>query len=179
MLFWAVVDCGKAIARPDNRAGEFCNKGVSSRDCGRPTGILPRAFSQTPDRISIARHFRFRYTIGMAKPLALVFGVVFLLIGILGFVPALAPNEMLLNIFHVNAAHNVVHLLTGVVALLAGMGGVVYGLVAVLGFVVGDGMLLGLISNNMADTWLHVVIAVVSLIIGFAPAGGTAVATAP
>ena len=87
----------------------------------------------------------------MAKTLALLFGVVFLLIGILGFVPALSPNEMLLNIFHVNAAHNVVHLLTGVVALLAGMAdvgaakmffkifGVVYGLVAILGFVVGDG----------------------------------------
>ena len=121
----------------------------------------------------------------MAKTFALLFGVVFLLIGILGFVPALAPNEMLLNIFHVNAAHNVVHLLTGVVALLAGMGGVgaartffrifgvVYGLVAVLGFVVGDGLLLGLISNNMAVTWLHVAIALVSLIIGFAPSGGT------
>jgi len=118
-----------------------------------------------------------------AKILALLFGVVFLLIGILGFVPAAAPNEMLLNIFHVNAAHNAVHLLTGIVALLAGMAGVgasktffrifgvVYGLVAVLGFVVGDGMLLGLISNNTADTWLHVGIAVVSLIIGFAPSG--------
>ena len=106
-----------------------------------------------------------------------------MLIGILGFIPALAPNEMLLNSFHVNAAHNVVHLLTGVVALLAGMAGVgpsktffkifglVYGLVAVLGFIVGGGLLLGLISNNMADTWLHVAIAVVSLIIGFAPIG--------
>jgi hypothetical protein len=59
---------------------------------------------------------------------------------------------MLLNIFNVNAAHNAVHLLTGVVAILAGMAGVgaaktpfkifgvVYGLVAVLGFV-GDGLL--------------------------------------
>ena len=121
----------------------------------------------------------------MAKTLALLFGVVFLLIGILGFVPAVAPNEMLLNIFHVNAAHNAVHLLTGIAALLCGMAGigaskiffkifgVVYGLVAVLGFVVGDGMLLGLISNNMAVTWLHVAIAVVSLIIGFAPGGET------
>ena len=75
------------------------------------------------------------------------------------------------------------HLLTGVIALVAGMAGigaaktffkifgVVYGLVAVLGFVVGDGMLLGSISNNTADTWLHVGIAVVSLIIGFAPSG--------
>jgi hypothetical protein len=60
----------------------------------------------------------------MAKTLALLFGVVFLLIGILGFVPAVAPNEMLLNIFHVNATHNAVHLLTGIVALLAGMAGV-------------------------------------------------------
>jgi hypothetical protein len=63
---------------------------------------------------------------------------------------------MLLNIFHVNAAHNVVHLLTGVVAPLAGMAGVgaaktffkifgvVYGLVAVLGFVVGRWVTAGL-----------------------------------
>ena len=95
---------------------------------------------------------------------------------------------MLLNIFHVTA-HNVVHLLTGVVAIFAGMVGVgaastffkifgvVYGLVAILGFVVGNGLLLGLISSNVADTWLHVVIAVVSLIIGFAPIGGTAART--
>ena len=133
--------------------------------------------------IGITRRATFRYTVGMAKTLALLFGIVFLLIGILGFAPAAAPNEMLLNIFHVNAADNAVHLLTGIVALLAGMAGVgasktlfkifgvVYGLVAVLGFVVGDGMLLGLISNNTADTWLHVGIAVVSLIIGFAPSG--------
>src|SRR5437868_10373151 len=126
----------------------------------------------------------------MARTLALLFGVVFLLIGILGFVPSVTPNEMLLNIFHVNAAHNAVHLLTGVVALLAGIAGVgaskiffkifgvVYGLVAVLGFVVGDGMLLGFISNNMADTWLHVGIAVVSLIVGFAPSGEAARTTA-
>jgi Domain of unknown function (DUF4383) len=117
----------------------------------------------------------------MLKTLAVIFGVVFLLIGILGFVPTMAPDQMLLGIFHVNAAHNAVHLLTGAVALLCGMAsaaasktffrifGVVYGLVAILGFVVGEGMLLGLITNNVADTWLHVAIAVVSLILGFGP----------
>jgi hypothetical protein len=90
---------------------------------------------------------------------------------------------MLLGIFHVNTAHNAVHLLSGVVALICGMSGVgasrmyfrifglVYGAVAVLGFLnPGDTMLLGLISNNMADTWLHVAIAAVSLILGFMPA---------
>jgi Domain of unknown function (DUF4383) len=119
----------------------------------------------------------------MAKTMAVLFGVVFLVVGILGFVPAVTKGEMLLGIFHVNTAHNCVHLLSGVVALLCGMSGVgasrwyfrifglVYALVAVLGFLnPGDTLLLGLISNNTADTWLHVGIAVVSLLIGFIPA---------
>jgi len=121
----------------------------------------------------------------MAKTMAVLFGLVFLVVGILGFVPAVTKDQMLLGIFHVNAAHNCVHLLSGVIALICGMMGVgasrtyfklfglVYAAVAVLGFLnPGDHvMLLGLISNNMADTWLHVAIAAVSLIIGFLPAG--------
>ena len=115
----------------------------------------------------------------MLKIAAIIFGIAFLASGVLGFVPAAAPNQMLLGIFHVNAAHNGVHLLSGAVALAAGMMstnyarmyfrvfGVVYGLVAALGFYVGDGLLLGIISNNMADVWLHVVVAAASLALGF------------
>jgi hypothetical protein len=115
----------------------------------------------------------------MLKRLAVAFGLVFLLVGILGFVPGVAPNEHLLGIFHVNAAHNVVHLATGAVALICGITsahasqlffrifGIVYGLVAVLGFVMGDQPLLGIISNNRADAWLHTGIAAVSLFLGF------------
>src|ERR1700716_1708800 len=100
----------------------------------------------------------------MVKTAALLFGVVFLLVGILGFVPAATSNEMLLGTFHVNFAHNLVHLASGVVFLLCGMAGagasstffkifgVVYAVVAVLGFMKGDGLLLGIVSNNMADT---------------------------
>lgn len=116
----------------------------------------------------------------MLKTAAILFGVVFLVVGVLGFVPGITSNQMLLGVFHVNAAHNVVHLLSGAIALWAGQAsaayartyfrvfGVVYALVAVLGFYTGDGMLLGLISNNMPDTWLHVAIAVVALALGFA-----------
>ena len=115
------------------------------------------------------------------KTAAIIFGVVFLLICLLGFVPAVAPDGMLLGIFHVNAAHNIVHLLSGVFALACGFAstaasrnyfrifGVIYGLVATLGFVQGEGMLLGLISNNLPDVWLHVAISAVSLILGFTP----------
>ena len=120
----------------------------------------------------------------MIKTAAVLFGIVFILIGILGFVPGVTDNEMLLGIFHVNAAHNVVHLLSGAAALFAGMTstgasrmyfrifGVVYGLVAVLGLMnMGQHtMLLGLISNNDADTFLHIAIAAVSLLLGFMPA---------
>ena len=120
----------------------------------------------------------------MAKTMAVLFGVVFLVIGILGFVPAVTKDEMLLGIFHVNTAHNAVHLLSGVVALICGMMGVgasriyfrifglVYAAVAIMGFMnPGEHtMLLGLISNNTADTYLHVAIAAVSLLIGFMPA---------
>jgi hypothetical protein len=116
----------------------------------------------------------------MIKKLAIAFGIVFILVGILGFVPGATQNEHLLGIFHVNPAHNFVHLLTGGAALVAGLTstnaaqlffrvfGVIYALVAVLGFMAGDAPILGIISNNVANAWLHLVIAASSLMIGFA-----------
>lgn len=112
--------------------------------------------------------------------IAKMFGVVLLIVGVLGFVPGVTNNQMLLGVFHVNPAHNMVHIATGAIALWAGMTsesaariffqafGVVYGLVALLGFFVREGMIFGLISNNMADTWLHVAISAMSLYLGFA-----------
>ncbi len=118
----------------------------------------------------------------MVKTAAMLFGIVFLAIGILGFVPGITKDDMLLGIFMVNPAHSVVHIASGVVALLCAMSGagasrvyfqifgIVYALVAVLGFMTPNGMLLNMISNNPADTWLHVGIAVVSLLLGFGTA---------
>jgi hypothetical protein len=120
----------------------------------------------------------------MAKTFGMLFGIVFLALGILGFVPGIATTgadgmPMLLGIFMVNTTHSVVHIASGVVFLLASMSGagaarlwfqifgVIYAIVAILGFMTPNGMLLGLISNNPADTWLHVVLAVAMLAIGF------------
>ena len=109
-----------------------------------------------------------------AKMAAIVIGIVFVLIGLLGFF-----NNPVLGLFEVNVAHNIVHILAGVV-LLAGayttLGasmalkiiGVVYAIIAILGFfMVSDGMLLGFIAHNPADLWLHVALAVVILLAGF------------
>lgn len=98
-----------------------------------------------------------------AKVLAQVFGVTFILSGLLGFIPnpIVAPD----GIFAVNAAHNLVHVLTGL-AFLAGawlghgratvLGiGVAYVGVTILGFLTTGDTLLGLIHINTADRWLH------------------------
>jgi hypothetical protein len=116
----------------------------------------------------------------MLQKLSMIFGVVFLLIGILGFVPGITNEDrQLLGIFHVNTLHNIIHLVSGAVALWAGMTsakaskmyfqifGVVYALVTVLGFMNGDDPILGLVANNTADVILHLVIAVVALYAGF------------
>ena len=117
----------------------------------------------------------------MLTTLAKIWGAIFLLVGILGFIPATAPDGHLLGIFHVNAVHNTIHLITGAFALWVGftsthaskvyflMFGIIYGLVAIMGFIAGDRPLLGIIANNIADAWLHVVIAAASIGIGLMP----------
>ena len=110
-----------------------------------------------------------------ARIAAIVLGIVFVLIGLLGFF-----NDPVLGLFDVNPAHNLVHVISGIV-LLAGayssLGsslalkiiGIVYAIIAIIGFfmVGADGNLLGFIAMNEADKWLHVVLAVVILAAGF------------
>lgn len=119
----------------------------------------------------------------MAKLVVSVLGAVFVLIGILGFIEPLTPDDKVLGLFAVNGLHNVIHLLSGVVALIAASSeatarlygkvfGVVYALVTVLGFLmVGDGSILGLIPINQADNVLHIFLTVVLLYVGFGTEG--------
>lgn len=114
----------------------------------------------------------------MVQTAAKVFGVVFIVIGLLGFVPALTPNGNLLGIFEVGLVHNLVHILSGVAALVLSSSysgaktyfkvfGVVYALVTVLGIFYGDRALLGIMNHNIADIFLHMVIAAAALYLGF------------
>jgi hypothetical protein len=115
----------------------------------------------------------------MAKTLAIVFGIVFVLVGLLGFVSN--PLVGMGAIFATNALHNLVHLVIGLILLAVAFWspmasslwlkimGVVYLVVALLGFLLvsGTGDLLGLVTINGADNWLHVVLGVVLLAAGF------------
>ncbi len=111
---------------------------------------------------------------------ARVAGVVFLLVGILGFVPGITTElydgldfagedseAELLGIFQVSVLHNIVHLLFGVAGLaLAGTasgartyligGGALYLVLWLLGLIGG----LDWVPTNTADNWLHLVLGV-------------------
>lgn len=122
----------------------------------------------------------------MVQTLAWVFGVVLTLVGVLGFVPGVTADGMLLGIFAVDGLHSIVHIVSGLAALAAAWGmysarmyfqvfGVVYGIVAVLGFVMGGAILF---ETNMADNLLHLVIAAVALYAGFMMKESSATASA-
>ena len=114
----------------------------------------------------------------MMEKLGWAFGIVLTLVGILGFVPGIASGGLLLGIFMVDPLHNIVHLLSGLLALGAvsmwksylklyfQVFGVVYALVAVIGLVQGN-TILGILVVNMADNLLHVAIAAAALWAGF------------
>jgi hypothetical protein len=134
-----------------------------------------------------------RGSMSIPRIVALVFGVVYVLVGVAGFVPAVteevervlndmdSATGMLLGIFAVNAAHNVVHLAIGALLLWGATAtsaaimasrivGIVYLLVGLLGFVSPDTF--GLMPIGGADIALHLVSAAVLLYVGFAmPAG--------
>jgi hypothetical protein len=122
----------------------------------------------------------------ITQRLAMIFGVVFIAVGLLGFVPGVtlfapdADNGYLFGVFAVDPLHNEVHLLSGFAAIAAGwiserasriyfrVLGIGYGLLALLGFYFGKMPILGLMAHNMPDMVLHAAVAIVALVLGFA-----------
>jgi hypothetical protein len=115
-----------------------------------------------------------------AKTAALVFGVIFVLVGALGYFPnPVVGTAGSGAIFEVDAMHNYVHFGAGaaliVLALInmAAVGlivvGAVYGIVAALGLfmIPNGGMLLDMVHMNQNDHYLHAALAVVLLAAGF------------
>jgi hypothetical protein len=51
---------------------------------------------------------------------ARIVGVIYLIVGILGFIPALAPGGLLLGLVEINLADNILHVIIALVALYVG-----------------------------------------------------------
>lgn len=127
----------------------------------------------------------------MVRPFALIFGIIYVLVGILGFIPGLSTHPAdaphlsvesghgyLLGMFPINILHNVVHLIIGIAGILASrsLGGarlyakalaIVYGLLAVLGLIPATQTTFGLIPIHGNDIWLHALSALIAAYFGF------------
>lgn len=119
----------------------------------------------------------------LAETVALAFGAVYLLVGLIGFAVTggvgLAEDEgnLLLGIFEVNPLHNVVHLLIGAALVWAGMQGVnaaravnttigaTYLLVGIVGLFLTDSEA-NILAINSADNVLHLGSAAILLTAG-------------
>jgi len=126
----------------------------------------------------------------MAKKLAVLFGVVLVLVGILGFIPN--PIVGPTGFFMTNGLLQLAYFVIGVVLLVVAVAapassrlwlkiaGALYLLAAVLGFVMAPhgGMFLGLMAN-VAAHWLHVVLGVVLLLAGWMAKGRPMAAPMP
>ncbi len=112
---------------------------------------------------------------------SLAVGSVFLLVGLLGFIPGITTNyddlqfaghqsdAMLLGVFQVSVLHNIVHLLFGVAGVLMARtwqgarwfligGGVIYLLLFLYGLIIDKTSEANFIPLNTADDWLHLLL---------------------
>ena len=118
-----------------------------------------------------------------AKKVSLGFGVVYLLVGVLGFIPGITvPTEhpghgLLLGIFAVNTLHNLVHLMAGAALVIAGLADremtskINWLLAAVFALLVPASFIapvLEAVPLNIPDTLLHAASALVTAMIAMA-----------
>ena len=125
------------------------------------------------------------------RTFAMIFGVVFLAVGIAGFIPGLVEplhpqhpevnpeGGLLLGLFPINALHNVVHILFGVWGLAASrsLGGavtyaravaIIYAVLMVMGILPEPfSTTFGLIPLYQNDIWLHALLALVAAYFGW------------
>ncbi len=120
---------------------------------------------------------------------ALAVGAVFLLVGVLGFIPGITSDydqlsfashdsmAKLLGIFQVSVLHNIVHLLFGVAGIalarqartaylyLVG-GGVIYLVLWLYGLIVDKDSSANFVPLNNADNWLHLLLGLGMIALG-------------
>ena len=122
---------------------------------------------------------------------ALAVGVVFLLVGVLGFIPGITTNydelrfagadseALLLGLFQVSILHNIVHLLFGVAGVAMArsvsgartyliFGGAVYLVLFLYGLLVGQESAANFVPLNTADDILHLLLAIGMIGLGVA-----------
>jgi hypothetical protein len=120
---------------------------------------------------------------------SLAVGIVFIVVGILGFIPGITTNydvlliagheseALLLGIFQVSILHNLVHLLFGIAGIALARtavgarnfliwGGVVYLVLWLYGLFIDQDAAVNFVPLNTADNWLHLVLGLGMIVLG-------------
>jgi hypothetical protein len=110
-----------------------------------------------------------------ADAIAKILGVIFIIVGILGFIPN--PLVSARGLFEVNTFHNIVHIVSGGILLASPyynapvitlrVFGVIYAIVTILGFISLNALASMGMAVNHPDNWLHLLLAVILLWAGF------------
>ena len=119
------------------------------------------------------------------KTASLIIGIIFIAVGILGFIANPVIGESIDAIFHADPVHNGVHIISGVLFLIfaAGNGskagfflklfGIIYLLLGIVGMAtIGDAemiTLLGFLHVNAADNYLHIGLGILIFLAGLLP----------
>ena len=125
---------------------------------------------------------------------ALITGIFFFLVGVMGFIPGFVQEPTatpdtaglaftsgygyLLGLFPINVLHNIVHLLVGILGIVASVSlgssrlysgalAIFYGVLTVMGLFPPTQSTLGLIPIFGNDVWLHALTAAIATYFGF------------
>jgi len=123
---------------------------------------------------------------------ALGYGLVFVLVGIAGFIPGVTADvgsmqlgghhseAMLLGLFQVSVVHNIVHLLYGIAGIALAsraslgrlfllIGGAIYLVLWIYGLLIDKESMANFVPLNTADDWLHFVLGTSMIGLSFLP----------
>lgn len=114
----------------------------------------------------------------MTRVFAIIFGIAFIFAGVAGFFSTFMTNGQLFGLFEVDFMHNIIHIISGVIAIMASTSikyskwyfrllGIIYATIALLGFWYSGDFYMLHMHMNFADNLLHVGIALVALYLGF------------
>ena len=112
----------------------------------------------------------------MSRFFAILFGIAFIFIGVLGFLPTYKTDDLLFGYLNTSYMHNMAYLFSGVIAIMSATRyylakwyfrviGVVYLVVAIWGFWTGGDLYI--MHVKLADNLIHLLIALAALLIGF------------
>lgn len=108
--------------------------------------------------------------------MALIFAIVFFLLGVLGFIPPIIHNGVLVNFFTVGIVLNIFYILIGLLALSASGSnfyarlyfkffGIIFAAIAIWSFAKNGN--LGIVHISLSDSFFYLLAAIIALYLGY------------